>query len=288
MTEPMQSSAAPAPGPRQEKLPLSWQDDNGPAEAPAQPTVDRTPATPAPAAPLPAPAPVKAPVRRPAGPVLTPPAVPQSPVAVSAAAAARPEPAAASLQRPLKFGRVLHDAREKRNLSTAEVSQRTKIPKEFVENAETGQVESLPPPVYCKSYLRQLCKEYGLDASAMLEEYRKAIAGGDADSERENPPFVVTSKQAETGAKVGYQPRSPNEDGENMQKMSPTTILVCAVLIGLLVLAVIVFAMNRRHGGATGATATTSAQVAPGEKLNLESFITPQQIPLKELPVPNP
>ena len=70
-----------------------------------------------------------------------------------------------------------------------------------------------------------------------------------------------------------------------MRKLSPTTIAICAVLIGLVVLTVIVVALNRsRHGGST---APVAGQVAQGEKLNLESFITPQQLPLKELPVPN-
>jgi cytoskeletal protein RodZ len=182
---------------------------------------------------------------------------------------------------------MLRDAREKLNVSAVQVSQRTKIPKEFIENVESGQVDAFPPPVYCKSYLRQLCKEYALESAPVLDEYRKATVGEEADNEREAPPFVVTSKQAETGAKVGYQPRSPKEDGGNMRKLSPTTIAVCAVLTGLVILGVIVFALNRSRSGSSGTETVPGQVVAQGEKLPIESFITPQQLPLKELPFPN-
>jgi len=251
--------------PQQQKLPL---DLNG---SPARPEPAKA------AAPYPL-KPKTTPFRRPA-PAADP--VPAAP----AAAAERPEPAVKTATTAVRFtcGHLLKDAREKMQLSTVQLSQKTKISKEFIEQIEANQVEDLPPPVYAKSYLRQLCREFSLDPAPFLDDYARALENEPAEDS--GSQFIVTSEPNETGAKVGYRPRSQVETTPNMKKMSPSMIAVSIVVAALVVLVLIAVIMNQTRQGRSEATGTVAAGKVDAN-INLESFITPQQLPLKELPVP--
>ena len=212
------------------------------------------------------------------------------PMAGKPAAAGAPVEPAAPGPVPVRVtfagGRVLREHREKAGLDIPGLSQKTKVPKEFIENLEANRLEALPPPVYAKSYLRLLCREFGLDPAACLEEYNRVQA------DRQNAavvaaPFALTSEDRETGAKVGYAPRptqpKPEKKSVMLKKPNPALIAAGVVVVGLVLVGLIAFAVSRgssarKSAAAPGATAAAGAE--------LEKFITPQQLPMKELPVP--
>lgn len=283
-TQPIADTAVPAP---------SAPTDAVPAPSPApRPTAAKTPSVPAtPQAKSNDVTPAKSPLRpQPGVKASAADRAAPRPAAPTAAAAGKPEAAAGSATaaarpaaKPLAIGRKLREAREKLQLSLAQVSQKTKIPKDFLEKAEDNDAAAFPPAVYTKSYLRQLCREYGLDAAAVLKEYQESLEAGSADASANQ--LVLTSEDHETGAKVGYLPRSQTEEPKPMNKLSPTMIAVGAVVVVLLALVLIVVAVN--HGKRSAGAETTIAGVDKSAKVDMESFITPQQLPLKELPVPN-
>lgn len=184
----------------------------------------------------------------------------------------------------LGFAKALVEAREKRKLTLTQVAERTRVPKEFVEEIEAGVLARLPAPVYTKSHLRKLCKEYGLDPAPFLSEYGQVV-------DAKNPagattPFVLASEDREVGNKVVYEPRPQKEQQRNMKKMSPSMIavIVVFVLLAALVLIALGVSHHRRSQGGTGASEAKGVAV-PG--VDLEKYISPQQLPLKELPVPS-
>jgi len=265
-----QESDKPAekPAPQQQKLPLDLT-----GGTPPEPPVATEPAKPAAAYPL---KPKTAPFRRPVTPVPTE-------LAEPVAAAVRNEPVPRTVVR-FTCGHLLKDAREKMHLSPVQLSQRTKIPREFIEQIEANRLEDLPPPVYAKSYLRQLCREFSLDPASFLEDYARALDGSAADAG--NSQFVVTSEPNETGAKVGYRPRSQVEPQKNMKKFSPSMIAVTIVVVILGVLVLIAIVMNQSRNRKTNSSDAAAATGTVDANVNLESYITPQQLPMKELPVP--
>ncbi|MFA5206267.1 MAG: helix-turn-helix transcriptional regulator, partial [Lentisphaeria bacterium] len=278
-----------------------------PAAEPPPPPVPVTPAVPAEVAPVqaaaaPQPVAVPAAAAKPApktaapgvgGGPLTPKVSPirkPLPLVGKPAAAGAPAEPAAPGPVPVRVtfagGRVLREHREKAGLDIPGLSQKTKVPKEFIENLEANRLEALPPPVYAKSYLRLLCREFGLDPAACLEEYNRVQA------DRQNAaavaaPFALTSEDRETGAKVGYAPRptqpKPEKKSVMLKKPNPALIAAGVVVVGLVLVGLIAFAVSRGSSARKGAAAPGATAAAGVE---LEKFITPQQLPMKELPVP--
>lgn len=185
----------------------------------------------------------------------------------------------------LSFGRLLAETREQRKLSIADVIITTRVPKEFIEAAETGNLAAMPPPVYSKSHLRQLCKEYGMDPAPVLAEYSQYAEP--KSGEAQNSAFVLTSEDHDIGAKVGYRPRPQKEAETTMKKMSPSVLAIIGVTLFLAVIILVSVAVSRHRAakrstveGVAGGGTTTPA-------VDLDKFMAPQQLPMKELPVPS-
>jgi len=187
------------------------------------------------------------------------------------------------------FGRVVRDHREKAGLDIPALSQKTKVPKDFLENVEANRLEALPPPVYAKSYLRLLCREFAMDPAPCLEEYGRVQAA--RQGETAAAPFTLTSEDRETGAKVGYAPRQtqpkPEKQSAMSKKLNPALIAIGVVVVGLILFALI--ALVVKHSSArkpTGVAGGATVAAPASADVDLDKFITPQQLPMKELPVP--
>lgn len=83
------------------------------------------------------------------------------------------------------IGYRLRRAREARGLTVDEVADRIRIRKEYVLAMEQGQFDALPSPFYARSYLRTYAHFLGLDASAILREYREQAS----EQEKAERPF---------------------------------------------------------------------------------------------------
>jgi cytoskeletal protein RodZ len=93
---------------------------------------------------------------------------------------ARPPLAVMDLARQEKsleaLGRTLKTKREINGQTRRDVVAKIKIPMDQLESIEDGRLSTLPP-VFAKGFLRAYANELGLDAEAILDDYRKMTGG---------------------------------------------------------------------------------------------------------------
>ncbi len=76
----------------------------------------------------------------------------------------------------LEIGSTLHDARERRRLTYAEVEAATLIPVRYLQALEQEQFERLPEGLYRRSFLREYANYLDLDGNALAGEYELRFA----------------------------------------------------------------------------------------------------------------
>lgn len=79
------------------------------------------------------------------------------------------------------LGHLLKTKREIHGLTRRDVVVKIKIPLDQLEAIEEGRLSSLPP-VFAKGFLRAYANELGLDAEAILEDYRQLTGGAKNDA----------------------------------------------------------------------------------------------------------
>lgn len=75
----------------------------------------------------------------------------------------------------LEIGEVLKEARGRAGLEIGAVEERTKIRTRYLRALENEQWEVLPGHAYAKGFLRTYANLLGLDAEALLDEYRRRV-----------------------------------------------------------------------------------------------------------------
>lgn len=70
-----------------------------------------------------------------------------------------------------ELGEILRDARQKRNLSLAEVALATRIKEPYLEALEEGEYSLLPGSAYVTGFLRNYARFLGLHPDDVTEEY---------------------------------------------------------------------------------------------------------------------
>lgn len=75
----------------------------------------------------------------------------------------------------MRIGTVLKRARTRQGIEIGEVEERTKIRTKYLRALESEDWDVLPNPAYAKGFLRTYAQLLGLDADAVVEEYRKQV-----------------------------------------------------------------------------------------------------------------
>jgi cytoskeleton protein RodZ len=75
----------------------------------------------------------------------------------------------------LQIGEVLNGTRTRLGLDIATVERDTKIRTKYLRALENEAWDVLPGPTYVKGYLRTYAEYLGLDADALVDEYRRGI-----------------------------------------------------------------------------------------------------------------
>jgi transcriptional regulator with XRE-family HTH domain len=89
----------------------------------------------------------------------------------------------------LRAGRKLTEAREQLGLSIAEVAERIRVRREFLEALEEMNVKLLPGKAYALAFLRSYARELGLDERAIVDQFQaeSALSREDATKQIRNP-----------------------------------------------------------------------------------------------------
>jgi cytoskeleton protein RodZ len=75
----------------------------------------------------------------------------------------------------LRIGEVLKGTRTRLRLDIATVEEQTKIRTKYLRALENEEWDTLPGPTYVKGFLRTYASYLGLDADALVDEYRRAV-----------------------------------------------------------------------------------------------------------------
>src|SRR5256885_10549978 len=74
------------------------------------------------------------------------------------------------------FGSLLRQARERRQISLAEVAERTKVPQWSLQLIEAGKIEDLPADVFVRGFIRSYARSVGIADSEPLGLFEEALA----------------------------------------------------------------------------------------------------------------
>ncbi|TDT68579.1 uncharacterized protein DUF4115 [Hypnocyclicus thermotrophus] len=72
-----------------------------------------------------------------------------------------------------KIGEILKKAREEKGFDIAYIAEQTKIQKRYLIALEEGNYNELPGEVHIKGFLRNYCREVGLDSNKIIEMYNQ-------------------------------------------------------------------------------------------------------------------
>ncbi|NIM03731.1 DUF4115 domain-containing protein [bacterium] len=98
---------------------------------------------------------------------------------------------------PENIGKILQEARRCKEISLQQVSQETKISREYLEALEKEEYDVFPAKVYVVSFIRSYARYLGLDAEAIVHAYKKEHSGR-KDRMDLNPEFpIVVSRCGE-------------------------------------------------------------------------------------------
>ncbi len=75
----------------------------------------------------------------------------------------------------LRIGDALRSARERRGLTLADVQAQTKIRGKYLRALEAEDWDALPSAAYAKGFLRTYARLVGIDADAVVDEYRRQV-----------------------------------------------------------------------------------------------------------------
>lgn len=76
---------------------------------------------------------------------------------------------------PMRIGEVLKRARTRQGIDIRTVEDRTKIRTKYLRALEAEDWEILPSPAYAKGFLRTYAQLLGLDADAIVDEFREQV-----------------------------------------------------------------------------------------------------------------
>jgi cytoskeletal protein RodZ len=100
--------------------------------------------------------------------------------------------------KPIAFpGHELREQREELGLSVYEVFRKTRVPANYIEALERGDVQALPSACYTTGFLKTYCQCLGLDPDRYVDSFRACLRpsvtrfpGRERDQERGTPAWL--------------------------------------------------------------------------------------------------
>jgi cytoskeletal protein RodZ len=176
-----------------------------------------------------------------------------------------------------EIGATLREARMRARLDVSEIEAQTKIRAKYLRALENEEWSLLPGPTFIKSFLRTYAQALGLDARALVEEYR-------LHHERPNDP--------------AFDPiaSTPTRQRQRQPRSGPSRAYVASVgVIGLVIVLLIVLlatgggSSNKGAGTSTAARSKAShprrhaASVAPAARTGTQPLVALSLKPTAEV-----
>jgi cytoskeletal protein RodZ len=125
----------------------------------------------------------------------------------------------------MRIGEVLKSTRTRQGLDIRTVEERTKIRIKYLRALESEDWQVLPSPAYAKGFLRTYASLLGLDAEAIVDEFRRQV-----ESQMPSQPF---------GEPVLASPRQPMGEPRRLGGIGFAVLAVIGVLVVLLVIGLV-------------------------------------------------
>jgi cytoskeleton protein RodZ len=143
-----------------------------------------------------------------------------------------------------EIGATLRAARMSARIDVSEIEAQTKIRAKYLRALENEEWDLLPGPTFVRSFLRTYAQALGLDAKAIVEEYRLNY---ERPSEAALEPIVSTPR---SNPQRGRAPSS----GSSRAYMALVGVLVVVIVL------VTISLLSSGGGGSSNNTSTTTAK----------------------------
>ena len=141
-----------------------------------------------------------------------------------------------------EIGQTLREARMHARIDVSEIEAKTKIRAKYLRALENEEWSLLPGPTFVKSFLRTYAQALGLDAKALVDEYRESYE----DPSDATPEPIVASPQRPRGV------RPP---------LGPSRLYVIGVaVVSLVIILLIVGLLTGGGGGSTQPSSSAQAR----------------------------
>lgn len=167
----------------------------------------------------------------------------------------------------MSLGQLLHQERERRGVSLAEIAKETRVSARHLEAIETGDTRTMPRDFFYRSFVRQYGKYLGMDPKEL--ETALDLEMGVAASAVAEPMAMAAAASSSARATSIIKPVMIPERPVVAPEVSPRVFLQESrtsapwlVLAGLLLVASVSYLAWDR---VSGAKSTTTASVAPSE-----------------------
>jgi cytoskeletal protein RodZ len=128
------------------------------------------------------------------------------------------------------FGSLLREARERRSISLADVAKKTKLSQSSLELLESGRIESLPPEVFVRGFIRSYARSVGLREAEPLGLFDQAL---DARRRAEEALLATPSPQPTNDPMVGPESEEAGRRGIGLAVFVIIVLLVATITLSL-------------------------------------------------------
>jgi cytoskeleton protein RodZ len=152
-----------------------------------------------------------------------------------------------------EIGETLRQARMRARIDVSEIEAKTKIRAKYLRALENEEWGLLPGPTFVKSFLRTYAQALGLDAKALVEEYRLSH---ETPNETALEPIVSSPQRGRSRGPAGGRPPS------GPSRAYIALVAGVALVIGLLIVGLLSGGGSSKHGAGTSSSASSSAASA--------------------------
>ncbi len=177
----------------------------------------------------------------------------------------------------ISFGETIRVMRETRGISLAEVADKTKIRKDYLEALETEDFKRLPPAVFVCGYVRKICDLYEVPRNVNDDIIKQLKEHADYKLSEDNIDSMIEHDH-EAGPEAEQRIR-------NILWLAAGIFLFIVAIVGTIIL----LSMSKREKDVPARLAGSDAPpavIATFDVNSLNALTPPQVIRLTELPIP--